>query len=359
MDLIRKLIARPHIILASALSGTIPAVAYEYGINPMPTLELDSYEADISPAHRFEFFVAAGELETYQAIIRYPQEFLFNGFDTLGPVNTPIGNYQLDLDFDQQADVTVDLLSLNPNSAYADVIPDQAFSPGLEPLLNVDGNTDLRLTLPYGGDVNPTTLVAPWGAAVTLVLFEGVLSNPASGGSYSIDARLTSVDPDTGSFDDAANQNPLNFELALTLEITGNAEPSEAPFERFTVQRARIYQSPRQQRDRFWVYGRFSLGADSDGINLADEAVTVQFAGFNQTLSSGSFRRHGKHWFYFSRSSGIKHLWVYDNGRFSVRASRFELGDIDLVQPVSFSLLLGDDIGQTAIPFNQHGYYRP
>src|SRR5262245_20594274 len=199
------------------LSGS-PALAFPFGATPNAALALDSYDAGASPAHRLSFEVRAGELEVYRATVVYPDQFRFNGFDALGPVNTQVGALTVDFNFDGVPDTTIPLRSLGPSSAYADVIPDGRFTQGVEPMLGRSGGNALTLVLPFGGDARRDTVVVPRAARISVVLFEGLLTNPRAGGSYTISAELTSVDPDTDGPDDG--RDPAPSTVAFAVEVT-------------------------------------------------------------------------------------------------------------------------------------------
>jgi hypothetical protein len=211
--------ALPLICLYLALP---PVMAFEYGLAPHPELRLDATSAGASPTHHLSFQVSAGELETYRARITYPDAFRFNGFDILGPAHTLVGVYQLDLNFDGSPDVTVELRSFNRNTAYADVLADQAFSLDLEPTLTHTGGTDFLLHLPFGGDADTDTRVAPFSARVTLSLFHGLLTSPEARGDYAVKVRFTSVNPDTDGFNDGANAEPMTLAFELPVQINGS-----------------------------------------------------------------------------------------------------------------------------------------
>src|SRR5262245_59696440 len=153
-------------LLAALLIGPLPALAFQFGVAPNPVLALDSHEAGATPAHRLSFDVRSGELEVYRAAITYPDGFRFNGFDVLGPPNTPVGALLLDFNFDGVPDITIFLRSLSSASAYADVIVDGTFTPGLEPILGHSGRAEFTLVLPFGGDADRNTLVVPRSARI-------------------------------------------------------------------------------------------------------------------------------------------------------------------------------------------------
>ncbi len=211
-------------LLTGFLLGPLPAPAYEFGVAPSPVLALDSYEAGASPAHRLSFDVQSGELEVYRAAITYPAGFRFNGFDALGPRNTPIGALLVDFNFDGVPDITILLRSLSASSAYADVIADGRFNSGLEPMLGAGGRTEFTLVLPFGGDANPDTLTVPRRARITVILYAGVLTNPDAPGTHTIRAELISVDPDTDGPDDGLGSSPLTVAFAVDVTIASSAD---------------------------------------------------------------------------------------------------------------------------------------
>ena len=330
--------------------------AFDYGIAPNPLLELDDTGAGQSSVHRLSFDVYSGELETYRAIIDYPDDFRFQGFDALGPRNTPIGYYALDFDFDGVSDTEVALRSLTLSDAYADVLADREFSPGLEPVLQVTGDTQFVLTLPYGGDANPTTLLMPFDAGVVLSLFAGVLTNPPDAGFYTVNGELVSVDPDTDDHDDGAGTASLRFPVALSVVIDG---PADLPFAAFHIEQAQLKVSKKANSDSFSIRGRYTLGAGSNGIDPLTEEMRIAFGPFSQTIPSGAFTRTGNSYLFTSRLPGIEHLRLRADGRFQVIARRLDLSGIALDQPVSFSLQIGDERGETELRVDRHGGLTP
>jgi len=207
------------LLLCILISG--PVFAQNFASNPNPGLQLDSTAPGESPAHHLNFTAQAGELETYRARIRYPGEFGFNGFHPMGPVNTAVGRYAFDLNNDDLIDISFDIRSLNDNSAYIDLLTDGEYNSGIEPIMEyLAGN--FQLTLPFGGDLNSTTLLVPWTSQVTLTLFAGLIVNPATTGSYDIQGMFFSVDPDTDGADDDNGTAPQQLSRQLSIDIMPN-----------------------------------------------------------------------------------------------------------------------------------------
>ena len=335
------------LILVSATS-----LAFDYGRSPNPMLRFDSSQAGQSPAHRLSITVGMGELETYRAVVTYPDGFRFNGFNVLGPVNTPVGAYELDLNFDGTPERTVPLRSLTPHSAYADVIPDNRFNPDLEPVLTQVGRAGFVLLLPFGGDANPATRVAPFAARLSLVLFPGLLTNPDAGGVYTVSGALTSVDPDTDGADDGLGEPPLSVAVALDVRI------EHVPFTDFRIDVAnlKLQDGP---YDHFMVQGRYRLDAASDGVDLPNETVTVTFDTFSQRIPGRLFSPTVDGFQFTDKGPGIKQLKLGTDGRFQIDARDLVLESVDLSRPVAFVLQVGDDRGETTISFDRHGHCGP
>ena len=64
----------------------------DYGPPTYTDFKLSSYGTGRSATHTMTFDITECHRETYQAIIKYPGEFTFNGFLALGPAGTQIGN---------------------------------------------------------------------------------------------------------------------------------------------------------------------------------------------------------------------------------------------------------------------------
>ena len=165
---------------------------------------------------------------------------------------------------------------------------------------------------------------------------------------------------------------PLSSGGSLAGQLNGLtfADPT-VPFDRFDVTRAWIKISHRHaNRDRVRVWGQFHA---PDGINPVNEDVTVGFGGkegFYLTIPAGSFERKGRpkgHRWWRSKgkweyraphgTSGIRRMRIWDDGRFRMRAERLDLSDVDLQEPVDFSIWLGNNTGGFAIPFNHKGSF--
>ena len=208
----------PGPVSLSALQATISSSTFIYGENPNPSYSLGSNSPGQSPSHMLSFDVAEGELETYQSVVNYPGAFMFNGF---GAPDKQIGTFRLDIDSNGTDDFTFPIRALDSDTAYADVSLDGAFTSGIDPTIEYTTGSNVFATmLPFGGNVNPNTLVSPVSARVTLMLNNGILTNPNTPGKYTLSGVFTSVDPDTDGANDNMNESPLTFSADLIVKIT-------------------------------------------------------------------------------------------------------------------------------------------
>jgi len=144
-------------------------------------------------------------------------------------------------------------------------------------------------------------------------------------------------------------------------------------FAYFTIERARVKLGKKPDTDRFEVRGRFEWGTTSDGLDELDdvlnEKVTVTFDGFEETIPAGYFVWKKKHFEYEGPKNGAitKIKLKYDGKKdgeedgvieFRIKARGLDLGSIDLTSSVPFSLQIGDDLGETDIPFDKKGHFR-
>jgi hypothetical protein len=173
--------------------------------------------AGATAAHTASFAIAQNGMETYQAELVYPPEFGFNGFLALGPAGTQVGFFEIVLGGDFPV-VTVPIRSADNGSAYVD-IKDVAFFVASNPTIQHDGTHRFTLTVPAGGD--PATSVAPLTAQASVELFAGILTNPTQAGTYQLEGRFVSVDPDTDGADDSQGQSPGVFSISVQVAIQG------------------------------------------------------------------------------------------------------------------------------------------
>jgi len=104
-------------------------------------------------------------------------------------------------------------------------------------------------------------------------------------------------------------------------------------------------------RDQFQVSGSLDLGAESDGVDVLNEAVIVTFGMFREMIPVGLFRCSdaGKRKCIFNDTSGgitnMRITIAEDTLQFQVKAKGLHLSGISPDSPVPFSLQIGDDMG--------------
>ncbi len=138
-----------------------------------------------------------------------------------------------------------------------------------------------------------------------------------------------------------------------------SSEGGMVEFSEFEIDEAE-YRSDDEDGGRFEVEGRFVLGAGSDGIDVLNEDVTVAFDSYSLTIPAGAFFRDDddEGFQYDGDPPGIKRIYLRDDGEFRVKGRDVDLNGIDLTNPVSVSLKIGDDMGQTTILFDDEGEYK-
>jgi hypothetical protein len=92
-----------------------------------------------------------------------------------------------------------------------------------------------------------------------------------------------------------------------------------------------------------------AVGAYELDVDLRDENVTVSFDGFSQTLPGSAFSSTGgSHQFHHGAPPGIEHFWIWADGRFQIDIRDLRLGDTG--GALTFSLRIGNDVGDTTVP---------
>jgi hypothetical protein len=309
-------------------------------------LELTSNRAGDMPAHRLTVSVAAGDPEIYRATIEYPAGFTLRGF---GADDGAVGAFEIDLDGDGEADRVAPLVAVGSRAAFADLTGEGIYSADIEPGIQLLGGTALELLLPFGGDANSATLVAPVAARMSLLLAPGILQSPSLGGRYTVNARVTSVDPDGDGPDDGFGVAPAIREFELPVVIDG---PRLVPFANLAVRDFDLHLRGRQA-DRFEFEGRYVLGRRSNGIDPSTEPITVTVGSFRQTISAEALVATGHGYRFRGRPPGIVAFVLGKDGRFAVDARRLHWV-ADRRHPVRVGLQIGDDTGVTVV--NRRGF---
>lgn len=193
--------------------------------------QLSSTTAGAEAKHTQMFDITMGDMETYQAVITYPSGFTFNGFLALGLAGTQIGSYGVDFEPDGTIDFTIPVYSIDNNNAYADRQPNGTFDSVDSTLAytNTGGNHVFTITLPNGGDGTASTITGPFTERITAIINSGILTNPATAGTYTATGAFTSVDPDNDNANDNTGTAPTtaNFSQDITITSTGGDTPTD------------------------------------------------------------------------------------------------------------------------------------
>jgi Right handed beta helix region len=123
--------------------------------------------------------------------------------------------------------------------------------------------------------------------------------------------------------------------------------PAVVPFAAFAA-------SLEIDRRDFELNATFTLGAASNGIAPATEAVHLEIGGFAATLPAGSLKSHGNGRFKFKgKVSGVKldvTIRALGNGRFKLEADGKGVDLTGAVNPVPVTVTVGDDRGTASVP---------
>jgi hypothetical protein len=196
----------PALAFATALGYRVPAnVGFALASNVVGE----------SPGQQATFDITLDLLETYAAELTYPSGFTFNGFTAIGPPGTTVATYAFDVERDGRPELVLSVRSIDADTAYVDLDFDR--SPGVdEPTIKHTGQSTFRLVLPKGGDGRTDSIGARTDARRTVALAAGLLRNPATPGTYTLQGAFTSVDPDTGGPSDGQGESPLAFATDAT-----------------------------------------------------------------------------------------------------------------------------------------------
>ncbi len=229
----------------------------------------------------------------------------------------------------------------------------QAAETHVELKIYIDGNLARSAVIPgnLANTVNDHPLTI--GASLEVAGFGPVEPFQGIIDEVSIYNRALTGDPETGGGEIGAIYNAGSAgkcHVGDTPEI-----PEIVDFSEFEIEQAE-YESDSEDGDEFEVEGMFVLGTGSDGIDVLNEDVIVTLHRYSQTIPAGSFFRDDDDEG-FEFDDGVLQVEIRDDGEFEVKGEGLDLSGIDLTNPVAFSLQIGNDIGQTMIPFDDEGEY--
>ncbi len=205
---------------AAAPAGTFTA--------PDGTFELSTKAPGRSAVHTVTFESGNTDVQGYSATITYPDSFGFEGFTAIGPVNTRVGTYAMDFDFDGDPDYQTWIRSTDADGAYADIDLSGTPTANDAVITRTTGNA-FTVVAPNGGDQDAAQALAPL-AQVTITLVAGILVNPPDPGDVGLTVTVTGVDPETGGADDGQGTAPasLTVQQMVSVGCTADADCDDA-----------------------------------------------------------------------------------------------------------------------------------
>lgn len=213
--------------------------------------------------------------------------------------------------------------------------------------VTVRDTTPPVLSLPADITVAAT---GPAGAAVTFTAsatdtVSGALTPtcaPASDSTFPIGATTVNC-----SATDQA-QNTARGSFTVTVRDT-TPPPSTSVFSAFSVEKLGID----QRYKTFALLSKFTLGTSSNGIDPANEPVTLTIANFTTTIPAGSFRKGWAEVYAFAGKINnvlIEALIVpLGNNRFGFQAAAHGADLRGTNNPVTVGLIIGNDRGETSV----------
>lgn len=116
------------------------------------------------------------------------------------------------------------------------------------------------------------------------------------------------------------------------------------------------------EKGKLKIKGSLGYEDKSKTFDLLDKEVVVMFDKYSQTIPAGSFildeDDEGEFKFNKKSSVGITQIKIKKDGRFKIKFHHTNLSEVSLDSPVKFSLKIGDDAGETEIPFDHRGKFK-
>jgi len=127
------------------------------------------------------------------------------------------------------------------------------------------------------------------------------------------------------------------------------------PFAAFAVDKLEVEFGPRID-DVFELQSRFTLGADSDGIDLVHDPVTLALTGgtttFVTTIPADSFKQKKRHFRFEGQLDGVSleaKLTSLDHNTFTFKVKGEHANLTGFTNPVTLKLIIGNDCGETPV----------
>jgi len=254
----------------------------------------------------------------------------------------------------------VSAYSINRTTGALSPIPGSPFAAGSNPRsVTAHPSANFAYVANGGGNISAYTIDRTTGA------LSPVPGSPFAAGS---NPPSVAVDP-TGNFAYVANASSDNVSAYSIDRTTGSLSPvpgspfaagtlpfsvaiagqSTVPFAAFALE-AEIALGP---LGAFEVKGNFTLGEGSNGINPLTEDVKLQVGTFSTTIPAGSFHQDHRGRFKFEGVINGVSLEVQivplGGNDFQFKAEAQGADMMDIVNPVSVELTIGDDGGSATV----------
>ncbi len=206
----------------------------------------------------------------------------------------------------------------------------RAFVTGTD-LLAIDRSTGFRTLLTSGATAWPQR-----SATSIAVSTSGILVSDNAN-------TVFLIDPSTG--DASILNNQFTNAISVAVPPTG---PTTTPFETSNTRLA-VQTGPFANDDTFTLVTSFTLGADSNGIDLTTDAVNVVVGNYSVTIPAGFFMR-GQ--FFFGTINGVRltSSFIPQGGNsytFQITGQGVDLSTI--ANPVPVTVTIGDDSSTTNV----------
>jgi len=202
--------------------------ATEFVVGKSDSLEVEVISEHDHPGGTPQFigtaYIPVNALQTFSAEILFPPEYMFdiNGFLYAGPAGTTIGNYTIDINDDGSPELTFPVKSESMFFAWVDFNNNHVkeFSePEIFQSQNINNEKTLNITIPDGGDNDPSINHGDVGFRMKTTINAGLLINPNTAQNHIITAIVQSVDPDTGGPNNGSGDDPTETIFAKELLI--------------------------------------------------------------------------------------------------------------------------------------------
>ncbi|MCW8869463.1 MAG: hypothetical protein OQK49_02065, partial [Proteobacteria bacterium] len=202
--------------------------ATEFVAGKSGSLEVEVISEHDRPGESPQFigtaYIPINALQTFTAEILFPADYMFdiNGFLYAGPAGTTIGEYAIDINDDGSPELSFPVKSESMFFAWVDLNNNNVkeFSePDIFQSQNINNEKTLNITIPDGGDNDPSINHGDVSFRMKITIYAGLLINPNIAQNNIITAIVQSVDPDTGGPNNGSGDDPTETIFAQELLI--------------------------------------------------------------------------------------------------------------------------------------------